>query len=100
MNPNTPIENQTVFINLAKNVQSLKSYTKMIGTGTDILDYLNERLKEVESHLTLLKNHKKKEMQFPLSMRRPTFLFFISEEELKYVPLLEELKKIKEIISS
>ena len=72
----------------------------MIQTRTDVLDYLNNRLKEVEGQLTLLKNHKKKEMQFPLSMRRQAFLLYISEEELKYIPLVKELKKIKKIISS
>ena len=78
----------------------MRRQKRMIETETDLLEYLDHRIAEVEKRLTILKNHKEREMRFPLSMRRQPFLLFITEEEMKCAPLLEELKRIKGIIGS
>ncbi len=63
-------------------------------------EYLGIRIAEVERKLLVLQDHWDTEMKFPFSLRRSSFLAFIYDERKMYQSVLNELKKIDEIVNT
>lgn len=63
-------------------------------------EYLGIRIAEVERKLLVLQDHWDTEMKFPFSLRRASFLAFIYDERKMYQSVLNELKKIDEIVNT